>query len=129
MNVIEIDHLTKTYGQARGITDLSFTVEQGEIFGFICPNGAGKSTTIRTLLGLIHPTSGSAKIFGKDIIQHGPEIKREIGNLPSEVFYYDNMKVKDLLKYSASFYNKDFSKRIKELAEIMDLDLSKKIDD
>jgi ABC-2 type transport system ATP-binding protein len=129
MNVIEIDHLTKTYGQARGITDLSFTVEQGEIFGFIGPNGAGKSTTIRTLLGLIHPTSGSAKIFGKDIIQHGPEIKREIGYLPSEVFYYDNMKVKDLLKYSASFYNKDCSKRIKELAEIMDLDLSKKIDD
>ncbi|OPA79318.1 ABC transporter [Paenibacillus selenitireducens] len=129
MNVIEIDHLTKTYGQARGITDLSFTVEKGEIFGFIGPNGAGKSTTIRTLLGLIHPTSGSAKIFGKDIIQHGPEIKREIGYLPSEVFYYDNMKVKDLLKYSASFYNKDCSKRIKELAEVMDLDLSKKIDD
>lgn len=129
MNVIEIKNLTKTYGKARGITDISFNVEEGEIFGFIGPNGAGKSTTIRTLLSLIYPTGGSATIFGKDCIKFAPEIKREIGYLPSEVFYYDNMKVKDLLKYSASFYKKDCSKRIKELAEIMDLDLNKKIDD
>jgi ABC-2 type transport system ATP-binding protein len=129
MNVIEINNLTKRYGKARGISDISFNVEQGEIFGFIGPNGAGKSTTIRTLLSLIYPTSGSAKIFGKDCIQFAPEIKKEIGYLPSEVFYYDNMKVKDLLNYSASFYKKDCRKRIKELAEIMDLDLNKKIDD
>ncbi|SMQ58796.1 ABC-2 type transport system ATP-binding protein [Bacillus sp. OV166] len=129
MNVIEINNLTKTYGKSRGITDISFHVEEGEIFGFIGPNGAGKSTTIRTLLSLIYPTSGSATIFGKDCVQFAPEIKKEIGYLPSEVFYYDNMKVKDLLKYSASFYKKDCSKRIKELAEIMDLDLNKKIDD
>lgn len=129
MNVIEIKNLTKTYGKARGITDISFNVEEGEIFGFIGPNGAGKSTTIRTLLSLIYPTSGSAAIFGKDCVEFAPEIKKEIGYLPSEVFYYDNMKVKDLLKYSASFYKKDCSKRIRELAEIMDLDLNKKIDD
>ena len=129
MNVIEIKNLTKSYGKARGITDVSFNVEQGEIFGFIGPNGAGKSTTIRTLLSLIYPTSGSATIFGKDCVKFGPEIKKEIGYLPSEVFYYDNMKVIDLLKYSASFYKKDCSKRIIELAEIMDLDLNKKIDD
>jgi len=129
MNVIEINHLTKTYGKSRGISDISFHVEQGEIFGFIGPNGAGKSTTIRTLLALIYPTSGSAKIFGKDCVQFAPEIKKEIGYLPSEVFYYDNMKVKDLLNYSASFYKKDCKKRIKELAEWMDLDLNKKIDD
>ena len=129
MNVIEINNLTKSYGKARGIKDISFNVNEGEIFGFIGPNGAGKSTTIRTLLSLIYPTSGSAKIFGKDIVQFGPEIKKDIGYLPSEVFYYDNMKVMDLLKYSASFYKKDCTKRIKELAEIMDLDLTKKIDD
>lgn len=81
------------------------------------------------MLSLIYPTSGSAKIFGKDCIEFGPEIKKEIGYLPSEVFYYDNMKVIDLLKYSASFYKKDCSKRIKALAAIMDLDLNKKIDD
>ncbi|MEH7011124.1 ABC transporter ATP-binding protein [Neobacillus niacini] len=129
MNVVEIKNLTKTYGKARGISDISFNVEEGEIFGFIGPNGAGKSTTIRTLLSLIYPTSGSATIFGKDTVQFAPEIKKEIGYLPSEVFYYDNMKVKDLLNYSASFYKKDCRKRIRELAEIMDLDLNKKIDD
>jgi ABC-2 type transport system ATP-binding protein len=129
MNVIEIKNLTKTYGKARGISNISFNVEEGEIFGFIGPNGAGKSTTIRTLLSLIYPTKGSATIFGKDSVKYAPEIKKEIGYLPSEVFYYDNMKVKDLLKYSASFYKKDCTKRIHELAEIMNLDLNKKIED
>lgn len=129
MNSIEIKNLTKTYGTARGIMDVSFNVEEGEIFGFIGPNGAGKSTTIRTLLALIYPTSGGAKIFGKDCIKFAPEIAKEIGYLPSEVFYYDNMRVIDLLKYSASFYKKDCSQRIRELSEIMELDLKKKIDD
>ncbi|MFZ7133619.1 MAG: ATP-binding cassette domain-containing protein [Eubacteriales bacterium] len=129
MNVIEIQNLTKYYGKERGIIDVSFTVEEGEIFGFIGPNGAGKSTTIRTMLSLIYPTSGTAKIFGKDCILEGPEIRKDIGYLPSEVFYYDNMRVKDLLNYSASFYKKDCTQRIHELAEIMDLNLKKKIND
>ncbi|MFJ7736327.1 ABC transporter ATP-binding protein [Lysinibacillus sp. NPDC097287] len=129
MNIIEINHLTKTYGHARGIVDVSFNVKEGEIFGFIGPNGAGKSTTIRTLLSLIHPTSGNAKIFGKDCVEFAPEIAKDIGYLPSEVFYYDNMKVIDLLKYSASFYKKDCRSRMKELVEIMELDTTKKIDD
>ena len=129
MNVIEINNLSKYYGKSRGIEDVSFKVEEGEIFGFIGPNGAGKSTTIRTLLSLIYPSSGSATIFGKDCIKFAPEIAKEIGYLPSEVFYYDKMKVMDLLNYSASFYKKDCSKRIKYLAEVMDLDLKKKIED
>ncbi|MDA8441650.1 MAG: ABC transporter ATP-binding protein [Peptococcaceae bacterium] len=129
MNVIETKNLTKYYGKSRGIIDVNLSVEQGEIFGFIGPNGAGKSTTIRTLLALIYPTSGSATIFGKDCIKFGPEIKQEIGYLPSEVFYYDHMRVIDLLKYSASFYNKDCTARIKELAAVMELDLHKKIDE
>ena len=129
MYVIETDKLTKYYGKERGIIDVSLKVEEGEIFGFIGPNGAGKSTTIRTLLSLIHPSSGSAKIFGKDCFKEGHDIRKDIGYLPSEVFYYNNMKVIDLLKYSASFYNKDCTKRIKEIAEVMDLDLSRKIDD
>ncbi|MBD7911961.1 MULTISPECIES: ABC transporter ATP-binding protein [Clostridium] len=129
MNIIEINNLTKKYGNQRGISNVNFCVEEGEIFGFIGPNGAGKSTTIRTLLGLIHPTSGNATIFGKDCIKSAPDIAKEIGYLPSEVFYYNNMKVIDLLKYSASFYKKDCSKRIKELSEILSLDLNRKIDD
>jgi ABC-2 type transport system ATP-binding protein len=109
MSVIEIQNLRKYYGRSRGVEDVSFSVEEGEIFGFIGPNGAGKSTTIRTLLALIFPTSGSATIFGKDCI--------------------DGMRVIDLLKYSASFYKKDCTARIKELAGALDLDLKKKIDD
>ena len=128
MNIIETKNLTKSYGKSRGIIDVNLNVEQGEIFGFIGPNGAGKSTTIRTLLGLIYPESGSATIFGKSCTAD-PEVRRELGYLPSEVFYYDNMRVIDLLKYSASFYKKDCTKRINELASLMDLDLKKKIDD
>lgn len=129
MSIIELDHLTKYYGKARGIVDVSFNVEEGEIFGFIGPNGAGKSTTIRLLLSLIHPSSGSAKILGKDVVTHGPEIRRDIGYLPSEVYYYEGMKVIDLLKYSASFYDCDCTQRLHELSETMELDLNRRIND
>jgi ABC-2 type transport system ATP-binding protein len=129
VSIIEVNNLTKYYGKARGIVDVSFNVDEGEIFGFIGPNGAGKSTTIRLFCSLIYPSSGEAKIFGKDAIKYGPEIRQDIGYLPSEVFYYDRMKVIDLLKYSASFYNKDCTKRMVELSEIMELDLHRRIDD
>jgi ABC-2 type transport system ATP-binding protein len=129
VSVIEVSNLTKYYGKARGIIDVSLNVEEGEIFGFIGPNGAGKSTTIRLFLSLIYPTSGEARIFGKDCIKYGPEIRQEIGYLPSEVFYYEGMKVLELLKYSASFYKKDCTKRLYELADLMELDLKRRIDD
>src|SRR5512136_1639400 len=129
MSIIEVSHLTKYYGKSRGIVDVSFNVEEGEIFGFIGPNGAGKSTTIRLLLSLIHPTSGSARVFGKDVVSHGPEIRRDIGYLPSEIFYYEGMKVIDLLKYSASFYERDCTQRMHELSELMELEMNRRISD
>jgi len=129
MSIIEVNNLTKFYGKSRGIVDVSFSEEEGEIFGFIGPNGAGKSTTIRLLLSLIHPTSGSARIFGKDVTRLGPEIRRDIGYLPSEVYYYEGMKVKDLLKYSASFYGHDCTQRINELSGIMELEQNRRISD
>jgi len=129
MSIIEVNQLTKYYGKSRGIVDVSFNVEEGEIFGFIGPNGAGKSTTIRLFLSLIYPTKGEAKIFGKDCMRYGPEIRQEIGYLPSEVFYYEGMKVLDLLKYSASFYKKDCTKRLYELSDLMELDLKRRISD
>lgn len=128
-NVIEIQNLTKQYGKHRGIDNVSFSVKEGEIFGFIGPNGAGKSTTIRTLLALIHPTSGNAKIFGKDIIDEAPAIAQDIGYLPSETFFYEGMTVKELLNYTEKLYKKDCSKRIKELSERLKLDMSRKIRD
>ncbi len=128
-NIIEIKNLTKYYGKSRGVIDISFNIKEGEIFGFIGPNGAGKSTTLRTLLNLIHPTSGECKIFGLDTTKYPAKIAEEIGYIPSEIFYYDNMKVKELLKYSASFYKKDTKKRMNELVGIMELDVNKKIRD
>ena len=129
MSIIEVNKLTKYYGKSRGIVEVSFAEEEGEIFGFIGPNGAGKSTTIRLLLSLIHPTSGSARVFGKDVASHGPEIRRDIGYLPSEVFYYQGMKVIDLLKYSASFYERDCTQRMRELSDLMELELNRRISD
>lgn len=129
MSIIDVSHLTKYYGKARGIVDVSFGVEEGEIFGFIGPNGAGKSTTIRLLLSLIRPTSGSAMVFGKDVVTHGPEIRRAIGYLPSEVYYYEGMRVLDLLKYSASFFPGDHTRRMHALADTMELDLGRRISD
>ena len=124
MNVIETRNLTKYYGKHRGIEDVTFQVKEGEIFGFIGPNGAGKSTTIRTLLSLIHKTSGEATIFGLDCERDSREILKQVGYLPSEVFYYDKMKAIDLLRYSASFYPGDCTRRIRELAWRLELDLN-----
>lgn len=127
--VIETVNLTKYYGKARGIIDLNLTVNEGEIFGFIGPNGAGKSTTIRTLLSLIYKTSGQARIFGLDCERDKVKILQDVGYLPGEVFYYDNMRASDLFRYSASFYKKDCAGKTKELAELLQLDVTKKIED
>ena len=126
---IETKKLSKYYGKARGIIDVDLAVNEGEIFGFIGPNGAGKSTTIRTLLGLIKKSGGSASIFGMDCEKDKVKILSEVGYLPGEVFYYDKMRAIDLLRYSASFYRKDCSARIQELAGALALDLNKKIED
>jgi len=129
MYVIETRGLTKYYGKARGIIDIDLKIEPGEIFGFIGPNGAGKSTTIRTLLGLIFPSSGSGRIFGLDIVKDSKEIKKQIGFMPSEVNYYEKMDVHELLRYSANFYEIDCESRIVELADTFDLELDRKIID
>ncbi len=127
MNKLEVKNLTKYYGKVCGIEDLCFSVKKGEIFGFIGPNGAGKSTTIRTILGLIKKTSGCVYIDDKSIEENLVELLADIGYLPSEVFYYENLKAIDLLSYSAGFYKGDYESRIKYLADYLDLDLNMKI--
>ena len=129
MEIIKTTKLTKFYGRARGITELDLTVEQGEFFGFIGPNGAGKSTTIRTLLGLIAPTSGSATVLGKDITKEREAILQDIGYLPSEALFYQGMKVKDILKLSADLRKKDCNAESELLCERLQLDTSRKIED
>lgn len=129
MNVIETKNLTKTYGKSRGINELKLMVEEGDFFGFIGPNGAGKSTTIRTLLGLISPTSGIATVLGHDIVNDKEKILKEVGYLPSEINFYNGMKVKDVIKYSADLRRAKCKDKSAELCERLGLDLSKKVDE
>ena len=129
MNAIETNGLTKFYGKSRGIVNLDLTVKEGEFFGFIGPNGAGKSTTIRTLLGLIKPSGGNAKIFGKDIISQKESILSEVGSLPSEAVFYPSMRVKDVIKFSADLRKTDCKREAAKLCERLDLDTSKKVDE
>jgi ABC-2 type transport system ATP-binding protein len=90
---------------------------------------ARQVATIRTLLSLIYKTSGEARIFGLDCETDKVKILGDVGYLPSEVFYYDNMRAVDLFRYSASFYKKDCTQKIEELASLLQLDLKKKIED
>lgn len=129
MNVIETKGLTKYYGKSRGIIDLNLSVAEGEFFGFIGPNGAGKSTTIRTLLGLIKKSSGSAEIFGRNVETNKKEILSEVGYLPSEAVFYSGMRVKDVIKLSADLRKKDCKKEAKVLCERLGLDTEKKVEE
>lgn len=129
MEAIQTVDLTKYYGKARGITDLNLTVKEGEFFGFIGPNGAGKSTTIRTLLGLISPTSGNAQIFGKDIAKEKNVVLQKTGYLPSEALFYPGMKVKDILKLSADLRKTDCHSEASVLCERLQLDVNRKVNE
>lgn len=129
MNAIQTEKLTKSYGKSRGIVDMNLTVNEGEFFGFIGPNGAGKSTTIRTLLGLIYPSSGQASVFGMDVVREKERILRRVGYLPSEAFFYPKLSVRDSLKLSADLRKADCSAEAKKLCERLQLDPAKKIDE
>ena len=129
MEAIQTQALTKFYGKARGIRELSLQVEQGEFFGFIGPNGAGKSTTIRCLLGLITPTSGSARVLGLDIGADRKEILARIGYLPSEAVFYRGMRVREVLKLSADLRGKNCAREAEALCERLQLDTGKKVEE
>lgn len=127
MNAIEIKNLTKVYGKNRGIQDINISVKEGEIYGFIGPNGAGKSTTIKTLLNFIYPTSGEALIFGMDSVKESEKIKEYVGYVPSEVRYYDDVKVKDIIKYAQSSYPKSKKEYVDRICNELELDMNKKM--
>lgn len=128
MSILQTDSLTKSYGKARGVIELNLSVDEGEFFGFIGPNGAGKSTTIRTLLGLIRPTSGRALLFGKDISAHRERLLADVGYLPSESFFYNGMKVGEVLQLSARLRGKDCSDEARKLCRRLDLDVSRRVE-
>lgn len=127
MEAVKAINLTKYYGKSRGIIELNLTVNEGDFFGFIGPNGAGKSTTIRTLLGLISPTSGESTIFGKKTSRGGSETLSDIGYMPSEAFFYNNMRVRDIIRFSADLRGRNCRSEAEALCDRLELDTAKKI--
>lgn len=125
--MIQIDHLTKTYGKARGVEDLTLHVPEGCCFGFIGPNGAGKSTTIRTLLGLLFPTSGSVRVLGLDCVRERQKILPQVGYMPSEAMFYPEMRVGEVIRLSADLRKMDCRTQAAALCETLELDTGKRI--
>ena len=125
--MIQLDHLTKTYGKARGVADLTLRVPAGSCFGFIGPNGAGKSTTIRTLLGLLSPTAGAARVLGLDCVRQRNAILAQVGYMPSEAMFYPDMRVGQVIRLSADLRKKDCRAQAAALCETLELDARKRI--
>lgn len=129
MEAIKNGEFNQILRETRGVLELNLSVKQGEMFGFIGPNGAGKSTTIRTLLGLVSPTKGSAQIFGMDIVKNREAVLQKVGYLPSEAIFYSGMKIKDILKLSADLRKKNCAAESKALCERLQLDRNRKVDE
>ena len=126
-DVIRIENLTKSYGKKRGVTDISLTVKEGEIFGFIGPNGAGKSTTIRSMLGFLNFDKGAITILGKDSVKEHVGILKEVGYMPSEALFYPTMKVSEVIKFAADARGLDCREEAEMLCERLQLDTGKRI--
>ncbi len=123
-NAIELNNLTKKFGDFTAVDDLSLHVKEGEIFGFLGPNGAGKSTTIRMLCTLASPTSGKAMISGYDLIKDSSKVRETIGLVAEKMIMYDNLTAAENLRFFGKLYNipKDkLEKRIEELLEMVDM--------
>ena len=127
MSVIRVDNITKDYGSCRGVFDLSFEVNKGEIFGMLGPNGAGKTTTIRQLMGFIKSDKGNAKILNMNCFDKRENIQSKLGYLPGEIAFMDEMKGDDFINFIADMKSIKNKNRIKELIDIFELDANRKI--
>jgi ABC-2 type transport system ATP-binding protein len=124
--IIEVEHLTKSYGNKRGISDVTFQVEEGDIFGFLGPNGAGKTTTIRTLMALLRADSGTARIAGMDCWQQSVEIKKLVGYVPGEPALDPNLTGGQIFAYFGHLRGGLDRAYLKQLIERLDLDPTRK---
>ncbi len=124
--IIEVENLTKSYGSKRGIIDVSFQVEEGEVFGFLGPNGAGKTTTIRLLMALLRADAGTARIAGLDCWQQSVEIKRLVGYLPGEPALDPGLTGGQILEYFGHLRGGVDQAYLKQLIQRFDLDPTRK---
>ena len=127
--IIEIKNLTKNYGKHRGVNNVSFEVNKGEIYGFLGPNGAGKSTTIRAMLGMIKYDKGDISICGYDAVKDHEQILKNVGYMPSEAWFYPGMKVKEIIKLAADVRKTDCRKEAERLCEELQVNVDRKISD
>ncbi len=128
MEAIGVKTLTKRYGSARGVEDLSFSIEKGEIFGYLGPNGSGKTTTIRCLMGLLRPTSGQCRLLGEQVMPGRATQHIRIGYLPGDFRTWPGLTARKSLTLLARLGNgKEVDKRQEELAERLDLDLDRRV--
>lgn len=127
MEQIVVNHLVKDYGNQKGIFDVSFAVEKGEVFGFLGPNGAGKTTTIRQLMGFIYPDSGECYIEGMNCSKESDKIQKSLGYLPGEIAFMDEMTGIDFIKFMGSMREITDFTYANELMEFFELDPSGRI--
>ena len=129
MDAVVIDGLTKYYGRTRGIENICLTVERGAFFGCIGPNGAGKSTLIRTLLGLVRPSGGRARIFGADVAADRRRVLAHVGYLPAETAFWPGMRVRDVLRLSADLRGLDCGSQARQLCQRLQLDPARRVNE
>jgi len=127
MSVCEIWGLTRDYGKGRGVFDLSFSINRGEVFGFLGPNGAGKTTTIRHLMGFLKPEKGYCTIGGMDCWKNRADIQRTLGYIPGEMVFFDDMTGVDFLSFMAKYRKTKSNSRTKELLDRFELDARSKL--
>jgi ABC-2 type transport system ATP-binding protein len=118
--------LTKDYGSGRGLFDLDLEVAEGEVFGYLGPNGAGKSTTIRLLMGMIHPTQGSASVFGLDCQRDAVEVKRLVGYIPGELPQFGGLRGKEIVAFMGGLRGGVDEKVVREICQRFDLNLGQR---
>lgn len=125
-NVVEIKHLQKRFGKFQALKDVTFNVQAGEVFGFIGPNGAGKSTTIRTILGILRSSGGSATVFGQNVWSNAVSIHKRLAYVPGDVYLWPNLTGGEVIDLFLKLNSQKHSARTDELIKKFDLDTSKK---
>ncbi len=108
-NMIEFDHITRTYGNKLAVDELTLTIQPGELFALLGPNGAGKTTTIKMLVGLLRPTSGSVRVCGHDVVARTRDATAVIGYVPDQPFLYDKLTGREFLEFAAEMRGLDRS--------------------
>lgn len=126
MNAVEVKGFSKNYGSIKAVKNISFTIEEGEIVGFVGKNGAGKTTTLRTITNMIFPTSGEINVYGMDCVKQSKEIKKILSYMPGDASFYEQFTARDIFNVCLKFSSSSFE-RAQELSEYFELDMDRKI--